>query len=62
MTGNIHIADVQGDTTRTWDTADPETIRAVEEIFREAQVAGRLVYRADRGRHGRASHAQDLEA
>jgi hypothetical protein len=45
MTGRIHIADAQGDTTRTWDTADPETVRAVEEIFREAQVAGRLVYR-----------------
>jgi hypothetical protein len=45
MTGSIHIADAQGDTTRTWDTADPETIREVEEVFREAQRAGRLVYR-----------------
>jgi hypothetical protein len=45
MTGSIHIADVQGDTTRTWDTADPVTVRAVEEVFREAQVVGRLVYR-----------------
>ena len=45
MTGSIHNADVQGDTTRTWDTADPETVRAVEEVFREAQLAGRLVYR-----------------
>src|SRR5688500_5273713 len=23
MTGTIHVADVDGDTTRTWDTADP---------------------------------------
>jgi hypothetical protein len=45
MTGSIHIADAQGDTTHTWDTADPETIREVEEVFREAQRAGRLVYR-----------------
>jgi hypothetical protein len=44
MIGSIHIADVHGDTTRTWDTADPETVRAVEEIFREARTAGRLVY------------------
>jgi hypothetical protein len=45
MTGSIHIADAQGDTTHTWDTADPETIREIEEVFREAQRAGRLVYR-----------------
>lgn len=45
MTGSIHIADAQGDTTRTWDTADPETIREIQEVFREAQRAGRLVYR-----------------
>jgi hypothetical protein len=45
MTGSIHIADAQGDTTRTWDTADPETVREIEEVFREAQRAGRLVYR-----------------
>jgi hypothetical protein len=45
MTGSIHIADAQGDTTHTWDTADPETVREVEEVFREAQRAGRLVYR-----------------
>ena len=45
MTGNIHIADAQGDTTRTWDTADPATVREIEEVFREAQTAGRLVYR-----------------
>ena len=45
MTGSIHIADAQGDTIRTWDTADPETVREIEEVFREAQRAGRLVYR-----------------
>jgi hypothetical protein len=45
VTGSIHIADREGDTTRTWDTADPDTVRAVEDIFREAQAAGRLVYR-----------------
>ncbi len=45
MTGSIHIADSQGDTTRTWDTADPATIEAVEEVFRTAQADGRLVYR-----------------
>lgn len=45
MTGSIHIADAQGDTTRSWDTADPETVREIEAVFREAQRAGRLVYR-----------------
>ena len=45
MTGSIHIAGAQGDTTRTWDTADPETVREIEEVFREAQRTGRLVYR-----------------
>jgi hypothetical protein len=45
MTGRIHITNEQGDTTRTWDTADPETIREIEEVFRGAQRAGRLVYR-----------------
>jgi hypothetical protein len=45
MTGRIHITNEQGDTTRTWDTADPETIREIEEVFRGAQQAGRLVYR-----------------
>lgn len=45
MTGSIHIADAKGDTTRGWDTADPATIREIEEVFREAQRAGRLVYR-----------------
>jgi hypothetical protein len=45
MTGSIHIADVNGDTTRTWDTADPATVREVEEVFRQAQASGRLVYR-----------------
>jgi hypothetical protein len=45
MTGRIHITNEQGDTTRTWDTADPGTIREIEEVFREAQRAGRLVYR-----------------
>jgi hypothetical protein len=45
MTGSIHIANAQGDTTRTWDTADPATVREIEEIFQQAQTAGRLVYR-----------------
>jgi hypothetical protein len=45
MTGSIHIADVHGDTTRTWDTADPRTVREIEKVFREAELSGRLVYR-----------------
>jgi hypothetical protein len=45
MTGSIHVADAQGDSTRTWDTADPATVQEIEEVFREAQAAGRLVYR-----------------
>ena len=45
MTGTIHVADVDGDTTRTWDTTDPATVRKIEEVFLEAQTAGRLVYR-----------------
>ena len=45
MTGSIHIGDANGDTTRTWDTADPATIQEIEEVFREAQATGRLVYR-----------------
>ncbi len=45
MTGTIHIADAGGDTTRTWDTADPATVLEIEEVFREARAAGRLVYR-----------------
>jgi hypothetical protein len=44
MTGTIHVADHQGDTTRTWDTADPSTVQEIEELFREAQATGRLVY------------------
>ena len=34
MTGTMHVADHQGDTTHTWDTADPSTVREIEEIFR----------------------------
>src|SRR5215207_8178335 len=45
MTGTMHVADHQGDTTHTWDTADPSTVREIEELFREAQATGRLVYR-----------------
>jgi hypothetical protein len=45
MTGTMHVADDQGDTTHTWDTADPATVREIEELFREAQASGRLVYR-----------------
>jgi hypothetical protein len=44
MTGTMHVADHQGDTTHTWDTADPATVREVEEVFRQAQATGRLVY------------------
>jgi hypothetical protein len=44
MTGRVHIADAQGDTIRTWDTLDPGTVREVEQVFRQAQAAGRLVY------------------
>jgi hypothetical protein len=35
----------QGDTIHTWDTTDPATVREIEEVFREAQATGRLVYR-----------------
>jgi hypothetical protein len=52
MTGTIHVADVDGDTTRTWDTADPATVREIEEVFLEAQTAGRLVYRQTGGGRG----------
>jgi hypothetical protein len=45
MTGTMHVADHQGDTTHTWDTADPRTVREIEEVLREAQATGRLVYR-----------------
>jgi hypothetical protein len=45
MTGTMHVADHQGDTTHTWDTAAPATVREIEELFREAQATGRLVYR-----------------
>jgi len=45
MTGTMHVADHQGDTTHTWDTADPRTVQEIEELFREAQATGRLVYR-----------------
>jgi hypothetical protein len=45
MTGTMHIADHQGDTTHTWDIADPRTVQEIEELFREAQATGRLVYR-----------------
>jgi hypothetical protein len=44
MTGSIHIADEGGHTTRTWDTANPQTIREITEILRAAHVDGRLVY------------------
>ena len=44
MTGRMHIADAHGDTICTWDTADPDTVREIEEVFRQAQAAGRLVY------------------
>jgi hypothetical protein len=52
MTGTIHVADLDGDTTRTWDTADPATVREIEEVFLEAQTAGRLVYRQTGGGRG----------
>jgi hypothetical protein len=45
MSGTRHVDDHRGDTTHTWDTTDPRTVRAIEELFREAQATGRLVYR-----------------
>jgi hypothetical protein len=45
MIGSMHVADDQGDTTHTWNTADPTTVQEIEELFREAQATGRLVYR-----------------
>jgi hypothetical protein len=45
MTGTMHVADHHGDTIHTWDTADPRTVQEIEELFREAQATGRLVYR-----------------
>jgi hypothetical protein len=48
MPGTMHFADHQGDTTHTWDTADPATVREIEELFQEAQeaqAAGRLIDR-----------------
>jgi hypothetical protein len=45
MTGTMHVADPHGDTTYTWDTADPRTVQEIEELFQEAQATGRLVYR-----------------
>jgi hypothetical protein len=32
MTGSMHVADHQGDTTHTWNTADPATIREVVRV------------------------------
>jgi hypothetical protein len=45
MTGSIHIADEGGHTTRSWDTTDPQSVREIEELLRNAQADGRLVYR-----------------
>jgi hypothetical protein len=45
VTGTMHVADHQGDTTHTWDTTDPTTVREIGELFRQAQATGRLVYR-----------------
>jgi len=45
MTGTIDVADDQGDTTHTWDTTDPATVREIQELLGEAQASGRLVYR-----------------
>ena len=44
MTGTIHVADVDGDTTRTWDTADPATVREIEEVFLESRAGHRAVH------------------
>jgi hypothetical protein len=41
MTGSMHVADHQGDTTHTWDTTDPRTVQEIEELFRQAQATGR---------------------
>jgi hypothetical protein len=40
MTGTMHVADHHGDTTHTWDTADPATVQEIEELFREARATG----------------------
>jgi hypothetical protein len=61
MTGTMHVADHQGDTTHTWDTADPRTVREIEELFREAQASGRLVYRQIGRRQGRTGPPCQLE-
>jgi hypothetical protein len=42
MTSTMHIADHQGDTTHTWDTADPTTVREVEEISGRRRRPGGL--------------------
>ena len=65
MTGTMHVADHQGDTTHTWDTADPSTVREIEEIFREAQATGRLVYRQTSdggGEHVPGGHLREAGA
>jgi hypothetical protein len=49
----------RADITPTWDTADPSG--EIEEIFREAQAAGRLVYRQTRRRHRRTGAPRQLE-
>jgi hypothetical protein len=40
MTGTMHVADHHGDTTHTWDTADPATVQEIEELFRQARATG----------------------
>ena len=52
MTGTMHVADHQGDITYTWGTTDPATVREIEEVFRQAQATGRLVYRQTRDGSG----------
>ena len=40
MTGTMHVADHQGDTTHTWDTADPRTVQEIEEMIYHLTVYG----------------------
>ena len=45
MTGTMHVADEKATPPRIWATADPATVREIEELLREAETSGRLVYR-----------------
>jgi hypothetical protein len=40
MTGTMHVADHQGDTTHTWDTADPAAVQEIESSSRRPRRPG----------------------